>query len=159
MTEKRSHTGHALHGGDGMVPKGSIGTNFRKLPRRPWGLPNLGCTQGAPATTQEYDTSLKNSKSAIKLLQAVLADAPIAKNRVFASESPKTHHARTTTHYWHHTDQCYSLGVHWWRLGSRLQLGSSRGGRNGPMTPPKRRSAAGTALDAVVGHFNGEGGT
>ena len=27
------------------------------------------------------------------------------------------------------------------------------------MTPPKRRSAAGTALDAVVGHFNGEGGT
>ena len=39
---------------------------------------------------------------------------------------------------------------------------AARGSRNGLMTPPKRRSAAGTALGrswgAVDGHFSGEGG-
>ena len=39
---------------------------------------------------------------------------------------------------------------------------AARGSRDGLMTPPKRRSAAGTALGrswgAVDGHFSGEGG-
>ena len=39
---------------------------------------------------------------------------------------------------------------------------AARGSRDGPMTPPKRRSAAGTALGrswgAVDGHCSGEGG-
>jgi hypothetical protein len=86
------------------------------------------------------------------LFVAATAVCQGTKNRVFASEPAQTHHARTTTHYWHHTDQCYSLGVHWWRLGSRLQLRSSRGGWNGPRTPPKRRSAAGTALGSRLVH-------
>ena len=49
------------------------------------------------------------------------------KPEFFASESAQTHHARTTTHYWHHAAQCYSLGVHYWRLGSRQgqQAGSA----------------------------------
>jgi hypothetical protein len=94
------------------------------------------------------------SKSVVKLFVAATAGCQGTKNRVFASESAQTRHARTTTHYWHHTDtdQCYSLGVHWWRLESRLQLRSSRGGWNGPRTPPKRRSAAGTALGSRLVH-------
>ena len=36
---------------------------------------------------------------------------------------------------------------------------AARGSRNGPRTPPKRRSAAGTALGRNWGHFRGEGGT
>jgi hypothetical protein len=48
--------------------------------------PKQGCTQGGEATRRECDTSLKNRKSAIKLLQVVLASAPTAKTRVFASK-------------------------------------------------------------------------
>jgi hypothetical protein len=53
--------------------------------RMPWGAaaagpisPNSkeGCAQGAPATRRECDTSLKNSKSAIKLLQVELVPRP-----------------------------------------------------------------------------------
>ena len=44
------------------------------------------------ATTRECDTSLKNSKSAIKLLQVVLASALIAKTRVFASKHAQRRH-------------------------------------------------------------------
>jgi hypothetical protein len=91
-------------------------------------------------------TSRVGIKSVVKFFVAATAGCQGTKTRVFASEPAQTHHARTTTHNWHHTDQCYSLGVHWWRLGSRLQLRNSRGGRSGPRTPPKRRSAAGTAL-------------
>jgi hypothetical protein len=56
--------------------------------------------------------SLEKYKEVIKFLMAATAGCQGTKNRVFASESAQTHHARTTTHYWHHTDQCYSLGVH-----------------------------------------------
>jgi hypothetical protein len=46
-------------------------------------VPKWGCTQGGPATRRGCDPPLKNSKSAIKLLQVVLASAPTAKTRVF----------------------------------------------------------------------------
>jgi len=115
-------------------------------PGRSTRTPKLQYHPASAGAGQAQGTSRVGSKSVIKLFVAATAGCQGTKNRVFASESAQTHHARTTTHYWHHTDQCYSLGVHWWRLGSRLQLRSSRGGRNGPRTPPKRRSAAGTAL-------------
>jgi hypothetical protein len=44
------------------------------------------------ATRRECGTSLKNSKSAIKLLQVVLASAPTAKARVFASKHAQRRH-------------------------------------------------------------------
>jgi hypothetical protein len=65
-------------------------------PRRPptsrAGFPKYGCTQGGAATKRECGTSLKNSKSAIKLLQVVLASAPTAKTRVLASKPAQRRH-------------------------------------------------------------------
>jgi hypothetical protein len=46
--------------------------------------PNRGVRRGGASTRRGCDTSLKNSKSAIKLLQVVLASDPTAKTRVFA---------------------------------------------------------------------------
>jgi hypothetical protein len=72
------------------------------------------------------------SKSAVELFVAATAGCQAESARAPKTEFLRlnqrkhTSHARTTTHYWHHTDQCYSLGVRWWRLGSRLQLRSSR---------------------------------
>jgi hypothetical protein len=42
------------------------------------------------------DTSLKNSKSAKQILQVVLASAPTAKTRVFASKHAQRRHAPPT---------------------------------------------------------------
>jgi hypothetical protein len=65
------------------------GSNMSSFLLRQGRFPQIGgcaCAQGAPATRQKCDTSLKNSKSAIKLLQVVLASARTAKTRVFASK-------------------------------------------------------------------------
>jgi hypothetical protein len=51
--------------------------------------PNRGVRRGPQ---RGCDTSLKNSKSAIKLLQVVLASAPTAKPRVFASKHAQRRH-------------------------------------------------------------------
>jgi hypothetical protein len=58
---------------------------------------------------------------------------------------PNTHNTRTATHCRHHIAQCYSLGVRW-RLASFGKSPAARRNQDGPTTPPKRRSAAGTAL-------------
>jgi hypothetical protein len=70
------------------------------------------------------------------------------KRRVLAfGITPNTQHTNCNTeHCRHHIAQCYSLGVRWRHLGSRLLLGETRMIQDGPTTPPKRRSAAGTAL-------------
>jgi hypothetical protein len=57
----------------------------------------------------------------------VLGYSPKMPKRTFwHSESPQTHNTRTGTHCRHHIAQCYSLGVRWRRLGSRLLLGETR---------------------------------
>ena len=82
---------------------------------------------GSAGAGQAQGTSRVGSKSGFKLFAAATVGCQGTKTRVFASESAQTHHTRTTTHYWHHAAQCYSLGVHYWRLGSRQgqQAGSA----------------------------------
>jgi hypothetical protein len=58
-------------------------------------FPQIGVCAGGGGqrlARRECDTSLKNSKSAIKLLQVVLASAPTAKPRVFASKHAQRRH-------------------------------------------------------------------
>jgi len=88
----------------------------------------------------------KNSKSAIKLLQMVLATphySPNAKTPRFGIRN----HPKHTTHELQHTAGTTSPSV---TPGSSLascgKSPAARRNQNGPTTPLKRRSAAGTAL-------------
>jgi hypothetical protein len=95
------------------------------------------------------DISLKKYKTAIKLLVAAAVGrwVPGCQKLSFCvflrRNPPQTPPARTATQCWHHT----ALVV--LPVSSLAAFGKSpaaRGSRNGPRTPPKRRSAAGTAL-------------
>jgi hypothetical protein len=63
-----------------------------QAPQGPFPQIGVYTGRGGPATRRGCDTSLKNSKSAITLLQVVLDSAPTAKNRVFASKHAQRRH-------------------------------------------------------------------
>jgi hypothetical protein len=89
---------------------------------------------------------LKNSKSAIKLLQMVLA-SPRMPKREFLRLNPPKH----TTHELQRTAGTTPPSVTPWEFaGVVWEFACYSEKPDGPMTPPKRRSAAGTALGAQL---------